>query len=119
MHQRDAAAAMAGAADVDRTIVGSIIPFAETKRLDSFCSTPCLLKDDIAKECVYMYMYELVPWDQACLVVRVALLRCCADVAIAFLLFFCLPSPCLSCIRTYMYVLDFMNARFLNVLQPQ
>ena len=107
MHQRDAAAAMAGAADVDRTIVGSIIPFAETKRLDSFCSTPCLLKDDIAKECVYMYMYELVPWDQAC-----------ADVAIA-LLFFCLPSPCLSCIRTYMYVLDFMNARFLNVLQPQ
>ena len=44
MHQRDAA----GAADVDRTIVGSIIPFAETKRLDSFCSTPCLLKDGIA-----------------------------------------------------------------------
>ena len=81
MHQRDAA----GAADVDRTIVGSIIPFAETKRLDSFCSTPCLLKDDIAKECVYMYMYELVPWDQACLVVRVALLRCC-DVALAFAL---------------------------------
>ena len=48
MHQRDAA----GAADADRTIVGSIIPFAETKRLDSFCSTPCLLKDGIAKECV-------------------------------------------------------------------
>ena len=36
MHQRDAA----GAADVDRTIVGSIIPFAETKRLDS---TPSVL----------------------------------------------------------------------------
>ena len=54
MHQRDAAAAMAGAADVDRTIVGSIIPFAETKRLDSFCSTPCLPKDGIAKECVYL-----------------------------------------------------------------
>lgn len=54
MHQRDAA----GAADVDRTIVGSIIPFAETKRLDSFCSTPCLLKDGIAKECVYLGYLE-------------------------------------------------------------
>jgi len=41
MHQRDAAAAaMAGAADVDRTIVDTCsiirVPFAETKRLDSF-----------------------------------------------------------------------------------
>lgn len=54
MHQRDAA----GAADVDRTIVGSIIPFAETKRLDSFCSTPCLLKDGIAKESVYLGCLE-------------------------------------------------------------
>ena len=106
MHQRDAA----GAADVDRTIVGSIIPFAETKRLDSFCSTPCLPKDGIAKECVYMYMYELVPWDQACLVVCVVrcALRCC-DCLAFFLLAFALL---LSYPYTYVHVrLDFMNAR--------
>ncbi len=41
MHQRDAAAAMAGAADVDRIIiVDSVIPFAETKRLLLFYTLP-------------------------------------------------------------------------------
>ena len=75
MHQRDAA----GAADVDRTIVGSIIPFAETKRLDSFCSTPCLLKDGIAKGCVYVF--TLGP---ASLLVCVQLLRLPQLIALPF-----------------------------------
>ena len=39
MHQRDAAAA-AGAADVDRTIIDSVMPFAETKRILLFYTLP-------------------------------------------------------------------------------